>query len=340
MIDLMQFQKDIKNKKFNNCYILCGYDEKLIRESVSHMVDMIISPEFKDLNYSQFDGETINSAEIINSCETLPFMSEKKVVLVYRAAFLGDSDDKNLKRNYEEISKYILNMPSSSVLILYYVMGDKREKVPKSIIKLEKAVCVVKADKLRGESLTSKIKELLSERGKEIGKSELKLISTVIENDLGIIENEVDKLYWYTYGRDIRKEDIIQLFSKKSDDDIFDMVDFLSQKKAVNALEVLNDLIYRDEKIPYILFMVERQFKLLLQIKTGLEDRMSKNDLISTLKLNPYICEKMITQSKKFTIKQLERTIASCLDVEERLKSTSVDAKIEMEMMMLRSIEA
>lgn len=340
MIDLQQLQQNIKNKKFNNCYIFCGYDEKLIRESISYMVDTLISPEFKDLNYSQFDGETINSSEIINSCETLPFMSEKKVVLIYRAAFLGSSEDKNLKRTYEEISKYILNMPLSTVLILYYVMGDKREKISKSIIKLEKAACIVKADKLKGEALASKIKELLAERGKEIGKSELKLISTVVENDLGVIENEVDKLYWYTYGRDIKKEDIIQLFSKKSDDDIFDMVDFLSQKKAVNALEVLNDLIYRDEKIPYILYMVERQFKLLLQIKAGIEDNMSKNELTAALRLNPYICEKMITQSRKFTIKQLERTIASCLDVEERLKSTSMDAKIEMEMMILGSIEA
>lgn len=340
MIDLAKLDENINKGEIKNCYIFCGSDEQLIKESINKLVDKVLGNSLKELNFVQFDGKTVQSDELINSCETLPFMNDRKVVLVYRALFLGDIEDRERKAVFENIRKYIDGIPDSCILIMYYVFESKREKPSMTLVRLDKKVCVIKADKLKGDQLAARVKNLLESKEKQIGKSELQLFCSAIENDMGIVESEVDKLYWYTYGREITKEDVLLMFSKKSDEDIFDMVDCLSQKKADKAIDILNELVFKGEKITGILFMVERQFKLLINIKIGLEENSSKNELVSKLKLNPYICEKMITQSRRFTVKQLEAALKFCIEAEEKLKSSSTDSKTEMELLIINTITA
>ena len=84
--------------------------------------------------------------------------------------------------------------------------------------------------------------------------------------------------------------------------------------------------------------MIARQFNLLFNIKLGIDSGKSKDTLASELKLHPYICEKMISQSTKFTIKGLRKNIELCVDTEKALKSTSTDNKINMEVFMIKTV--
>ena len=60
--------------------------------------------------------------------------------------------------------------------------------------------------------------------------------------------------------------------------------------------------------------------------------------MASELRLHPYVCEKMISQSNKFTIKRLKRNIELCLETEKVLKSTSTDDKINIEVFMIKTV--
>ena len=155
---------------------------------------------------------------------------------------------------------------------------------------------------------------------------------------MNIMLNEIEKLISFTDGREITKEDILAMMPQKSENDIFNLVDYLSQKNIKRALDILNELIYKGEKIPFILFMVARQFNLLFNLKLGIESEKSKEVLASELRLHPYVCEKMISQSNKFTIKRLKRNIGLCLETEKVLKSTSTDDKINIEVFMIKTV--
>lgn len=340
LLDYLELEDKVKKNTFDNCYVFCGVDEALIKENIRLIVDKALENPFKDLNYVQFDGLNVDVEHVINTCETIPFMSDKKVVLIYRAVFLGEGEDKEYNKKFERISKYIENPASHCILILYYVFENEREKPSNKIKKLEKKACVVRFDKLKGAALEKKVKALFEARGKSIGKIELRFFCDGLDNNMNIIQNEIEKLCAYTYGRDITKEDILKLLPPKTDNDIFHLVDSVSQKKIEKALDILNELIFKGEKIAYILYMIERQFNILLQIKFGLEEGKDKDSLSKELSLNPFICEKMIAQSKKFTMKGLKNAIELCLNAEEILKSSSVNGKTEMELLILNTINA
>ncbi|MFT5872112.1 MAG: DNA polymerase-3 subunit delta [Clostridium sp.] len=343
MINYEELKKKIKKHELNNCYLFCGPDEKLIKNYVKFVTDNILSSKYMDLNYSKFDGSKTDFEIIMDACETMPFMSEKKVVVVYRASFLDDSggskNSGDLKsKNFALLSEYLSNPAPHCILIIYYVFISDREKPSYKIKKLDKKACVIKVDKLKGEFLQKKCKDLFETSGKNIGKSELTLFCSQVDNNMDIILNEIEKLVSFAGVREITKEDILAMMPQKSENDIFNLVDYLSQKNIKRALDILNELIYKGEKIPLILFMIGRQFNLLFNIKLGIDSGKSKEVLASELKLHPYICEKMISQSMKFTINALRRNIELCVNTEKTLKSTSTDDKINMEVFMIKTV--
>ena len=79
-------------KELKGSYVFYGIDERLIMEEVNSIIKSALDDNFRELNLVKFDGSTMASFDdVINACQTLPFISEKKVVLISRANFLEDS---------------------------------------------------------------------------------------------------------------------------------------------------------------------------------------------------------------------------------------------------------
>lgn len=336
-MDVSTLNSNIKKNQFNSCYIFCGSDEQSIKEAIKNIIEKNISKDFIDFNFLQLDGSNVEYDTIKNACETLPFMSDRKVIVIYRANFLKDKVDKGAEKLSKEIIDYVKQLPKECILIMYYIFENDREKESFKLKKLEKSACVVKFSKLKGAMLQKKIEEIFRKKGKVINKAELALFTNSVENNMDIIENEVEKLCCYTDGREITAKDITDLISSKSDNDIFNLVDYISEKKPQKSIDILNELIFKGESATTILRMIQRQLKLIFDVKLGIEMGKGKEELAKELRLHPFICEKMMTQSKRFTIEQLKNSIELCLSVERLMKSTTIDSKTEMELLIIRT---
>lgn len=350
MIDEFTFEKDIKSQNLKRCYIFCGFDEKIIEKCIDCIVKKVLKPNFLELNYMKFDGSTLeNFIPVINACQTLPFMNNKKVVLIYRAVFINDnSKNKSVlsgEKEFNSICEYINKIPEHCILIFYDILKNKRDKIGRKIYKMDKInenVCVVKVDKLKGRQFENEVQILFDNRKKYIKKVELRIFCDLMQDsNFGIIENEVEKLCCYTHGRDITREDIKELFLKSNDEDIFDLVNPIANKKLKEALCTLDELIYKGVKINHILSMIERQFSILLKIKLAVNDKKDKNNIMNMLKIkSDYAYDIMFNQSKKFTMKQLRHAIELCLNTEQRIKKLSVNEKTEIELLIINTIAA
>lgn len=337
LMDISTLEQKINKKEFSNCYVFCGSDEHSIKYNINKIAEKCLTKDFWDFNYVELDGLTITLDALINACETLPFMSSKKVVVVYRANFLKDKTDKAMESISKEIVEYIRNLPLECILIMYYVFENDREKESFKVKKLEKIASVVKIAKLKGGNLQKKVGEIFKEKGKELSKADLAFFCSNVENNMDIIENEAEKLYCYTIDREINTKDVNDIITKKNDNDIFNLVDYVSQRKPQKSIDILNELLFKGESETAILRMIQRQFKLLYSIKLGIDNGKNNDQLSKELNLNPFICEKIMGQSKRFTLSQIKRNIEASLDTEKTLKSKSVDSKIEMELLILKS---
>lgn len=339
MISFDELEKELKKGALENSYIFCGLDEELIKEGVTEIVKKIIVPGFEDLNYIKLDGMTTTFYDIMNACETMPFMGEKKVVLVYRANFLKDKSDNENSKIYGEISKYLKDVPPHTILIMYYLFNDKRDtpKKNKKLVALSKISKVIHCDKLKKDRYYKKVDEVFKSKGKSIGKVELRYFSEKVQNNFDIIKREAEKLIAYTNGREITKLDIDKLIQNKSEDDIFDLIDFISQRNVERALDLMDELLFKADQHMLIIVNVENHFKRLYEIKILVSKGKRVDEIATKLRLPAFIAEKLMRQASKFSVKQLQEFMKICLETEREIKSSSVDKQVEMELMLFKT---
>ena len=342
MINIDGFETELKKGDIGSGYVFCGLDEELIKENINILVNKLVPDEFMTLNYERLDGLTTTFNDIENACETMPFFGEKKVIVVYRANFLKDKTDKEGAKLYSEISEYVKNLPPYAVLIMYYLFNDKRDtpKKNKKLGTLDKYIKVVHCDKLKKDKYYKKIEDIFKENGKNIGKIQVRYFGEKVQNNFDIIKSEIDKLCSYTYGREIEKEDIDKLITNKSEDDIFDLVEYISNKKVDRALDLLDDLLFKADQHILIITTIENHFKRLYEIKIYMSKGKRVDYFMSKYRLPQFVCEKLMNQANKFSLKQLGQFIRICVDTENKLKSSTGDKSTEMELMLFKTFLA
>ncbi|WP_024615135.1 DNA polymerase III subunit delta [Clostridium sp. Ade.TY] len=338
MINYETLEKDIKNNNIKNSYIFCGPDEELIKEGIEKLVNPYIDENLKDLNFIKFDGVQCEFDEIVNACETLPFMTEKKVVIVYRCPFLKEKLDASNKSFYNNMKEYLKDMPSHTILVLYHVLGDKRDtlKKNKNIMALDKITTIVQVDKLKRDGFYKRVDNIFKINKKNINKVELRYFCEKIPMNLEIAQKEVSKLVDYTFGREITRKDIDVLIPNKSEDDVFDLVDLVSQKKIERALDILNELLFKADQHMLIITSIQNQFKRLYDMKIGLDSGKKMNDFVYEYRIPQFVVEKLVAQSNKFSLKQLEKILRLCIEVDKNLKSGLGDKKSELELFLIK----
>lgn len=340
MITYDIFLKNIKNKELKKTYIFCGIDEELIKDAIKIATKPFIQNELSELNFINIDGLNASFDSIMNASETMPFMSEKKVVVVYRANFLREKSDSSQTKLFNEIKEYIKDIPPYTILIMYYIFSDKREtpKKNKKLMTLEGTAEIVYIEKLRYNGFIKKVQEMFNESNITIKKSELNYFCDKVPNDFQVIKNEIEKLELYTKGREIKKEDIDKLLPRKSEEDVFDLVDLISQGKIEKAINIMDDMLFKADQHMIIIISIQNQFKKLYNIKILLNEGKKIEDLVKVLKIPPFICEKLTNLSRRFSIKQLEEIIKLCAECEGMLKSTSVDKRAELEFLLIKTL--
>lgn len=339
MITIDGFESELKKGDIGSGYVFCGLDEELIKENVNALVKKVVPDEFMSLNYERLDGLTTTFNDIENACETMPFFGDKKVVVVYRANFLKDKADKEGAKVYSEVSKYVKNLPPYTVLIMYYLFNDKRDtpKKNKKLSTLDKYVKVVHCDKLKKDKYYKKIEDIFKENGRTIGKVQLKYFADKVQNNFDIIKREIDKLDCYALGRELTKEDIDKLIPNKSEDDIFDLVEYISLRKVEKAIDLLDELLFKADQHMLIISSIGNHFKRLYEIKTYLLKGKKLEFFISKYRLPQFVCEKLMNQASKFSLKQLNQLIKVCINTEIKLKSSTTDKQMEMELMLFKT---
>lgn len=334
------FLKNIKNKEFEKAYIFCGMDEELIKDAIKIVTKPFIKGELSELNFINIDGLNASFDSIMNASETMPFMSERKVVVVYRANFLKEKNDSSQTKLFNEIKEYIKDIPPYTILIMYYIFSDKREtpKKNKKLMSLEGIAEIVYMEKLRYTGFTKKVQEIFNENNIDIHKSELNYFCDKVPNDFQIIKNEIEKLKCYTNGREIKKDDINKLLPRKNEEDVFDLVDLISQGKIEKAINIMDDMLFKADQHMIIITSIQNQFKKLYKIKILLSEGKKIDDLIKILAVPSFVCEKLANLSKRFSTKQLEEIIKLCTECEGMLKSTSVDKRAELEFLLIKTL--
>ena len=115
------------------------------------------------------------------------------------------------------------------------------------------------------------------------------------------------------------------------------MVEYISTRKVERALDLLDDLLFKADQHMLIITSIENHFKRLYEIKVYMSKGKKADFFMSKFRLPQFVCEKLMNQSTKFSLKQLQGIMKVCVDTENKIKSSSVDKQTEMELMLFKT---
>ena len=175
----MTYQELIDSVNLNilkTTYLFYGEEYYLMDYALKLIKDKFVDKNLEILNYQVLEGKDIQFEDIYNACETLPFMSQKKIVVVndlgvFNRKKKGEGD--TFQKKDDELKKYIESLEDYVTIIFIEKEGNvnKGKSIVKSIGKIGH---VVEFKKLRGKKLNEWIKNKFKEYGKNISYYSIK----------------------------------------------------------------------------------------------------------------------------------------------------------------------
>ncbi len=322
---MQNIMADIKNRSFKHVYLLYGEEAYLKRSYKKRLVQAIL-PEGDTMNFNSYEGKGIHVKEVIDVAETLPFFSDYRLILMENTGFFKSAN--------EDMAEYVKGIPDSTILLFVEEEVDKRNRLYKAV-KDKGYVCELK--KQTDAKLISWVLGMMGKEGKKIKEEDMRFFLTRTGTDMETIYQEWQKLSAYTAGREvITKEDIEAVCSVQITGKIFEMIHAISERKQKKALEYYYDLLTLKEPPMRILFLMAREYHLLLMIRQLSKEGRASAEIAKQTKLPGFLMGKYISQAKKMEARELKRAIEECVETEEAIKTGKIDDRLGVELLIIK----
>lgn len=329
---------DISKGEIKNLYLFYGQEAYLYNEAILRIEKKVINPAFKSLNYIQIDGKNLDFETIMNACETLPFMDERKIVLIREYDVFSNKKAGNQSENNKDIDElinYIPNIPKSTILI--FVTSEDIDKRKKIYSTIKKNGFVLEFKQLKSYELVKWVIKIFSSRNKKISNNDAEYLISRTTGNMQEIINEANKICAYSGDEpNINKNHINAVVPKNLENNIFELIDALTSKNTVSALEIFNELLLDSEPIPVILTMITRQYRLLLNTKLLIDKGYSIQDITSKLGVIPFVASKLYKLSSNYYEEQIEDKMKQCLDADYAIKNGRMDQRLAIEYLIIK----
>lgn len=323
-------KENIKNKIFYKCYLFFGEENYLKKYYEQKLKKALISDIAEVMNRDTFEGKNVSIETIIDSSETLPFMSEKRLVIV-KSSELFQTGRKN---DSEKMNEYIYSIPETTCIVFIEDNVDKRSKLYK---KIQKEGHIVEFNSPKENELITWIQYNIKKYGNDIQPKTAVYMLRCVGTDMELLSNEMQKLLSYkNNGGFITEVDIDAICTKSLELKIFNMLDAIGNKNAEMAIEIYNNMIMLKEPAIKILAMIIRQFRLLYQSKYLIDEGNSVEIISKRLGQRSFVIKGLLSQVKNFSSELLRQALEDCLETDISIKTGTISGETAIELLIIK----
>lgn len=319
-------KQHIKNNEFKNCYLIYGTEAYLKRLYKSKLKSAILA-DSDDMNYTYAEGKEINVDEIIHIAETMPFFSDRRLIMIENSGWFKSANT---------FADFIKEMPDTTYFVFIENEIDKRNRLYKAVKDIG---YISEMNGMEEKNLKLWVASILNKEQKKITEATVTYLLNKVGSNMDNMETELDKLISYCYDKDIiTNEDIDAICSEQITGKMFVMLDMIANKNQTKALELYYDLITLREKPMTILYLFIRHMNLLLQVKAFQAKRVDNATIATKLSVPPFAVNKYAQQSKNFKSEMLLEAIKLGTELEELVKTGRLVDRIAVELLIIQVV--
>ncbi len=291
------------------------------------------------------DGSISTMEEINESISSSSLLTKKRMVVIENL-FLNKS-----QAIFNQLNDYFKKRKNEDNIIIFLDSISGTDKLPKYKSELFKTLSKEKYAQefktLSNTEATNWSKKEVEARGGKISTSAAMELTSLLGSDLWQINNEINKLINYKAsqklhlgddekGTEINIEDVKGLVRGQFDENIFALTDAISARNKTQAAKLLEEQVEAGLTDSYLLTMIVRQFKILMQIRQALDSGLTSRKIITLLKLHPFIVQKGIGQARNFNLNTLKSIFSKLVEIDYLMKSGKADVKPALSLLIAK----
>ncbi len=313
-------------------FFLYGEDSYRSAQKSKELKEKFIKEVDKSgLNLTSLDGENLDMEKLNQTVSTAPFLADRRMIIIKN--LISKNKDKSIQKEVVGLLKNLeKRKDKKDNIIIFWESGVGSKKkfgkpslagvLVKYLFSL-KDVHKQEFELLNIYNLEKWIQSEVVKRGGKTEREAVKYLAILVGNNLWQISSEINKLLAYKKNEEILTDDVGLLVKGKFDDNIFNLIDALSNKNDKLTVKLLADQLDSGVSESYILSMLIRQFRILLQIKELIEGNgsLSNFQVASELNIHSFTAQKALAQVRNFNLAELKRIYSQLLELDIQIKT-------------------
>ncbi|MBY6035421.1 DNA polymerase III subunit delta [Fictibacillus nanhaiensis] len=336
MLTVDSLKKTIKNKQISPIYLIWGTELFLAEEAIRTLSSLLL-PEEKDFNFSLHNLDEISVQEVMEDAETMPFLGERRVVVMKNAVFLTAAKDKTkIEHDLKIFEQYLQNPAEYTTLVIVapYEKLDERKKIVKQ---LKSQAEIVQVSQLSNDTAEKWLLKEAEHSSVTIEKEAIQLLLARLGTKMAILAKELEKMSLYVgKGGIITVKTVDNLVSRTLEDDVFSLVDHVVHKRTELALRSFYDLMKQNQEPIQIHALITRQFRIINGVKELQKKGYGEKQMASALKIHPYAAKLATKHAKQFNESFLRNCLDDFAETDYKMKTGQMDKVLLLEMEIIK----
>jgi len=323
--------------------ILLGQDDFSLYQSLEGIKRGLGDQTILAANTTTLDGQQVTLDQLRTVCETVPFLAERRLVIVKGLLERFEPRGKSRRQKktkpvtdqqdeYKSLAAYMGKLPDSTILVL--IEGRIRSNNPLFRELSDKAE-TRSFPLLREARLRQWIQRRVTEEGGSISPQAVDLLTKLVGGNLWIMSHEINKLVLFTSGRRIEEEDVKVVVSYAQQANVFAMVDAILEFKAGVAEQSLQQLLQRGAAPAYLLVMLSRQVQMIVRAKELRKQGKPKLEIQNKLGLtSEFALGKILEQAGRYSWERLKQAYNKLLEADLSIKTGKYDGELALNILI------
>lgn len=275
--------------------------KKLVADFVAQHTDMAVE---------RYDGDEADPARMRESVGSLPFLTERKLVVLYEPG-----KQKAFAENIDDVLKEVAD---TTDLIILEPKLDRRLSYYKT---LKKATDFREFNEQDANGLAGWAAGYAKGQGGNLSPADARFLIDRVGPNQQLLSAELDKLL--TYDPNITKAAIELLTERTPQSTVFELLDAALSGDAQRAIRLYHEQRALKVEPQAIVAMLAWQLHVLALIKNA--GSRTADDIAREAKLNPYVVRKTQGLSRNLTAGRVRQMVAGLLDLDVKSKTVAMD---------------
>ena len=330
------FFDELKAGRMRPLYLLEGPEEYIKGQALARLCAVLLPDGLEEMNRSELVNP--DADELIAAAETLPFLAERRVVIVRDSDLLTaakKSDDAKL----EAVRRYLDGLSPTTCLV--FTVRGKADARKGLYLTLKKAAAIVDFSPMGDAEAANWAVRTMRSLGKQMDLTAAQKLIFTVGHDAALLKQEMEKLTQYAGERAlVTEEDIDAICVKSLECTVFQMVDAQVSGHIGDAMLLMRGLMENGEDRFMVLAMLLRQYRMLYHTSRLAQERVAPGSLAALLGIPPFAVARTQAQARRYPPERLKAAYDYLFELEYRLKSgqTPQEGSAEGAMFMLEGI--